>query len=170
MEAVPRLPMISFELKVSPENVQFGPQLKQYIANFYNEDPESYNTEISNLESLRCAAIRPTTDVAGCQLLKKYYCQLHFLKSRFPMQSASIYFSWKDSYSNMPCSVPDIRFELMCILHNIGALHTQLGAADSRTSPDGLKMACTHFQCAAWAFQVLALVSFAPFNSFFGRP
>jgi tyrosine-protein phosphatase non-receptor type 23 len=71
------------------------------------------------------------------------------------MQSASIYFSWKDSYSNMPCSVPDIRFELMCILHNIGALHTQLGAADSRTSPDGLKMACTHFQCAAWAFQTM---------------
>ncbi|RZC41776.1 tyrosine-protein phosphatase non-receptor type 23 [Asbolus verrucosus] len=158
MEAVPRLPMISFELKISPENVQFGPQLKQYIANFYNEDPESYNTEISNLEALRSAATRPTIDVAGCQLLKKYYCQLHFLKSRFPMgelQAAAVYFSWKDSYSNMPCSVPDIRFELMCILYNIGALHTQLGASDSRNSPDGLKMACTHFQCAAWAFQTV---------------
>lgn len=69
-------------------------------------------------------------------------------------QAAAVNFSWKDSYSSMPCSVPDIRFELMCILYNIGALHTHLGALDSRTSPDGLKMACTHFQCAAWAFQV----------------
>ncbi|XP_044266202.1 tyrosine-protein phosphatase non-receptor type 23 [Tribolium madens] len=158
MEAVPRLPMISFELKTSPENAQFGPQLKQYIATFYNEDPASYNSEISNLEALRAAAIRPTIDVAGCQLLKKYYCQLHFLKSRFPMyegQAAAVYFSWKDNYTGMPCNIPDIRFELMCILYNIGALHTQLGALDSRTSADGLKMACTHFQCAAWAFQTV---------------
>lgn len=48
----------------------------------------------------------------------------------------------------------DIRFELMCVLFNIGALHTQLGATDLRSSPEGMKMACTHFQCAAWAFQV----------------
>ncbi|EFA03751.2 tyrosine-protein phosphatase non-receptor type 23 [Tribolium castaneum] len=158
MEAVPRLPMISFELKTSPENAQFGPQLKQYIATFYNEDPESYSSEISNLESLRAAAIRPTIDVAGCQLLKKYYCQLHFLKSRFPMsegQAAAVYFTWKDNYTGMLCNIPDIRFELMCILYNIGALHTQLGALDCRSSADGLKMACTHFQCAAWAFQTV---------------
>lgn len=29
MEAVPRLPMIAFELKTSPEYVDFGPVLKQ---------------------------------------------------------------------------------------------------------------------------------------------
>lgn len=43
----------------------------------------------------------------------------------------------------------------MCILYNIGVLHTQLGAADKRSSPDGMKMACTHFQCAAWAFETV---------------
>lgn len=48
----------------------------------------------------------------------------------------------------------DIRFELMTIMYNIGALHTYLGANDSRSNPEGMKMACTHFQCAAWAFQV----------------
>lgn len=61
----------------------------------------------------------------------------------------------KDSHSNMICSVPDIDFEISCILYNIGALHSQLGAVDSRTNPDGMKMACTHFQCAVWAFQVM---------------
>mgnify|MGYP005983781753 CR=1 FL=1 len=131
--------------------------LFQYIASFYNEDPESYGTEINNLESLRSAALRAPIDVTGCQLLKKYYCQLHFLKSRFPMheyQAAAVFFSWKDNYTSLQCSVQDIRFEMMCILYNIGAVHTQLGALDSRATPDGLKMACTHFQCAAWAFQV----------------
>jgi len=29
MEAVPRMPMISFELKHSPEYVEFGPTLKK---------------------------------------------------------------------------------------------------------------------------------------------
>lgn len=130
----------------------------QYIAKFYNEDPESYTNEIYNLESLRESAVRPTTDVAGVQTLKKYYCQLHFLKSRFPMEDSQpvvVYFSWKNPLTNVACSVRDIRFEQMCILYNIGALHTQLGALESRNSPDGMKMACTHFQCAAWAFKTV---------------
>lgn len=46
---------------------------------------------------LRASAVRPSKDVNGVQLLKKYYCQLHFLKSRFPMeenQDAAVPFSW----------------------------------------------------------------------------
>lgn len=118
MEAVPRLPMISFDLNVSPETTSFGPKLKQvrlpqfyeylrcesssslpvqYITAFYHEDGETYITEIHSLEQLRAAAVRPTLDVAGCQNLKKYYCQLHFLKSRFPMeegQAVAVNFVW----------------------------------------------------------------------------
>lgn len=111
MEAVPRLPMINFELKTSTEKVTFGTRIKpvsvdrdgcsellflihlstrfisfQYIASFYHEDPESYNEQVHNLDALRGIATRPAIDVNGCQLLKKYYCQLHFLKSRFPME------------------------------------------------------------------------------------
>lgn len=57
-------------------------------------------------------------------------------------------------YVGMSFSVPDIRYEISSVLYNIGALHTQLGMSDTRTTEDGMKMACTHFQCAAWAFQV----------------
>lgn len=71
----------------------------------------------------------------------------------------------KDSYSNMVCSVPDIDFELMNILYNIGAIHSKLGSEDSRTTPEGMKMACTHFQCAAWAFQVKLLKAFYKISS-----
>ncbi|XP_018579784.1 tyrosine-protein phosphatase non-receptor type 23 isoform X2 [Anoplophora glabripennis] len=158
MEAAPRLPMFYFDLKVCTENTRFAPQLKQYIAAFYNEDPDSYLTEIHNLETLRSAAVRPSMDVNGVQLLKKYYCQLHFLKSRFPMeenQDAAVQFLWKDNQTGMNCGGSDIRFELMVIMYNIGALHSYLGATDSRSNPDGMKMACTHFQCAAWAFQTV---------------
>ncbi|XP_076244270.1 tyrosine-protein phosphatase non-receptor type protein myopic [Calliopsis andreniformis] len=158
MEAVPRLPMISFQLKVSPEPTTFGPKLKQYIRDFYNEDAESYTNEIHQLESLRAMAIRPPVDMAGCLLLKKYYCQLHFLQSRFPMGkdgAAAVTFTWRDTYANMVCSLANIRFEIISILYNIGSMHTQLGARTERTSTDGMKMACAHFQCAAWAFEHL---------------
>lgn len=158
MEAVPRLPMISFQLKVSPEPTTFGPKLKQYIRDFYNKDPGTFAHEIHQLESLRAVAIRPPIDVAGCSLLKRYYCQLHFLQSRFPMGkdgAAAITFTWRDTYANMVCSLANIRFEIISILYNIGAMHTQLGALTERTSADGMKMACAHFQCAAWAFEHL---------------
>ncbi|XP_012225664.1 tyrosine-protein phosphatase non-receptor type 23 [Linepithema humile] len=158
MEAVPRLPMIWFQVKVSPEPTTFGPKLKQYIRDFYNEDPESYNNEIHQLESLRSMAVRPPVDMAGCVLLKKYYCQLHFLQSRFPMGKdgpAAVTFTWRDTYANMVCSLANIRFEMISILYNIGAIHSQLGARTERNSADGMKMACTHFQCAAWAFEHL---------------
>ncbi|XP_070163864.1 tyrosine-protein phosphatase non-receptor type 23 [Polyergus mexicanus] len=158
MEAVPRLPMIWFQVKVSPEPTTFGPKLKQYIRDFYNEDPESYNNEIHQLESLRSMAVRPPVDMAGCVLLKKYYSQLHFLQSRFPMNKdgpAAVTFTWRDTYANMVCSLANIRFEMISILYNIGAIHSQLGARTERNSGDGMKMACSHFQCAAWAFEHL---------------
>lgn len=150
--------MISFQLKVSPEPTTFGPKLKQYIRDFYNKDPATFTHEIHQLESLRAVAIRPPIDVAGCSLLKRYYCQLHFLQSRFPMGkdgAAAITFTWRDTYANMVCSLANIRFEIISILYNIGAMHTQLGALTERTSADGMKMACAHFQCAAWAFEHL---------------
>lgn len=55
----------------------------------------------------------------------------------------------------MSCSLADVKFEMACILYNIGALHTMLGSSEPRTSPDSLKSACIHYQNAAWAFQHL---------------
>ena len=55
----------------------------------------------------------------------------------------------------MVYSTNDIKHEMACILFNIGALHTNLGAMDNRQTSDGMKMSCSHFQCAAWAFQQL---------------
>ncbi|KAG8230659.1 hypothetical protein J437_LFUL010678 [Ladona fulva] len=158
MEAVPRLPMLSFEPKISTEPAEFGPKIKQYIRDFYHEDPESYSKEIKDLTALRAQAVRGPRDVTGCSALKQYYCQLHSLQSRFPMMedgAAAVNFSWLDSFSGVVYSGSDIRYEMGCVLFNIGALHSVLGAADSRTSADGMKMSCTHFQCAAWAFQHL---------------
>lgn len=46
----------------------------------------------------------------------------------------------------------DLRYEQAAVLFNIATAHTQTGASVTRGDVDGMKLACTHFQCAAWAF------------------
>lgn len=64
----------------------------------------------------------------------------------------------------------DIGFEMRCVLYNIGAAHSRLAASQDRSPlttfsesttekmeappSTALKVACTHLQCAAWAFEV----------------
>ncbi|CAG2068965.1 unnamed protein product, partial [Timema podura] len=67
--------------------------------------------------------------------------------------AAAVPFTWRDTYANMVCTLADIRFEMVSVLYNIGAVHSYAGASESRETADGMKLACTHFQCAAWAFQ-----------------
>jgi hypothetical protein len=61
MEAVPRLPMISFELKVSPENVQFGPQLKQVTVANYSQRHTFYPHTFSISQIFITKIPSPTT-------------------------------------------------------------------------------------------------------------
>ena len=83
MEACPKLPMIHFDLKFSPDNGDFAHRLKQLIYDRYREDPNGFAKEISELETLRAnACIRPTQDFAGVSNVKRYYSQLQFLKNR----------------------------------------------------------------------------------------
>lgn len=56
-------------------------------------------------------------------------------------------------YSQREIVHTDIRFELASIMYNIGAMHSYLGCIDKRSHDEGIKISCTHFQYAAWAFQ-----------------
>ncbi|KAM8708760.1 hypothetical protein ACLKA7_015689 [Drosophila subpalustris] len=154
MEAVPRLHMLWFALKSSPEGTSFM-ALKKYIAEFYHEDAEAYSKEVHALETLRNQAMRTTKD--GAPIMKRYYCQLHALQNRFPqLAERSIFtFTWKDLYHSTVHEVNDLRFERAAVLFNIAASHTQSGASVTRGDSDGMKMACTHFQAAAWAYNEL---------------
>lgn len=79
-------------------SIQFVILSLQYIQLGYHEDPEKYSLEIHNLESLRAMAVHPQHNVDGVSILKKYFCQLTFLRSRFPLTRDGgpirINFSW----------------------------------------------------------------------------
>lgn len=90
-----------------------------------------------------------------CTLLKRYFCQLESLLNRFPKlrdKKVIFQFTWKSLYNNKVHDYNDIGYEQAAVLYNIAAAHTQVGAEVDRTDIDGMKLACTHFQCAAWAF------------------
>lgn len=137
---------------------EFGLSLKRHIRDHYQESPEAYNEEIRSLETLRRSAVAPSRDYSGSSCVRRYYGQLHLLQARFPMMeggSAAVSFSWTDSITGKSSSAADIRFEQASVLFNVGALHSQLGAHDTRGSEESNRVACTHFQCAAGAFDTL---------------
>uniref|UniRef100_A0A673L4V5 Tyrosine-protein phosphatase non-receptor type 23-like n=1 Tax=Sinocyclocheilus rhinocerous TaxID=307959 RepID=A0A673L4V5_9TELE len=157
MEAVPRMPMIWLDLKEAGE-FQFSPTIKQFILKNYGEDPDNYNEQLKKLEQLRQSAVNVTRDFEGCSTLRKYFGQLHYLQSRVPLglgQEAAVPISWTEIFSGKTVTHEDICYEQACILYNLGALHSMLGAMDNRVSEEGMKVSCTHFQCSAGAFTYL---------------
>ena len=51
-----------------------------------------------------------------------------------------------DVYSGALFTFSDLHYEMSSVLYNIGALHSVLGSREDRSSSEGMKMACTHFQ------------------------
>ncbi|XP_053569676.1 tyrosine-protein phosphatase non-receptor type 23 [Bombina bombina] len=157
MEAVPRMPMIWLDLK-EPGEFGFNQAVKQFVLKNYSENPENYNDELKKLEQLRQSAVNVPRDFEGCSVLRKYFGQLHYLQSRIPMgfeQEAAVPISWTEIFSGKTVTHKDIKYEQACVLYNLGALHSMLGAMDKRVSEEGMKVSCTHFQCAAGAFAYL---------------
>uniref|UniRef100_A0A8C5LHG3 Tyrosine-protein phosphatase non-receptor type 23 n=1 Tax=Jaculus jaculus TaxID=51337 RepID=A0A8C5LHG3_JACJA len=157
MEAVPRMPMIWLDLKEAGD-FHFQAAVKKSVLKNYGENPEAYNEELKKLELLRQNAVRVPRDFEGCSVLRKYLGQLHYLQSRVPMgsgQEAAVPVTWTEIFSGKSVAHEDIKYEQACILYNLGALHSMLGAMDKRVSEEGMKVSCTHFQCAAGAFAYL---------------
>lgn len=131
--------------------------LGQFIAECYQEDPDTFSKEIHELETLRSAAYCASIDEQGYNLIKRYYCQLHSLQNRFPLDDDPnvTTFTWRDVYSSNVTQSTDLRHDMAVVLYNYGALHTQLAASAARETEDEMKLACTHFQRAAWAFETV---------------
>ncbi|XP_023579720.1 rhophilin-1 isoform X2 [Octodon degus] len=144
------VPMIPLGLKETKE-LDWATSLKELISGHFGEDDATYETEIMELESLRQAMRTPSRDEAGLQLLEAYYSQLCFLDMRFfsSARSPGLLFQWYDSLTGVPAQQRALAFEKGSVLFNIGALHTQIGACQDRSCPEGAHRAAQAFQRAA---------------------
>nr|XP_045616820.1 uncharacterized protein LOC123769625 [Procambarus clarkii] len=128
-----------------------------FILEHYSEEPDKYDEAISEFMDLRGAMRTPERDESGVALLFEYFNQLYFIDRRFfpPDRSLGIYFEWYDSLTGTPSCQRTVAFEKACVLFNLGALYTQLGARHDRTSAAGLDAAVNNFLRAAGMFRYL---------------
>lgn len=96
------------------------------------------------------------------EFIQKYYDQLVLLHNKLPQ--ASVPFKWRDAFekgglfSSSSLTVSTLNFEKVCIMFNIGALMSTLGAyycKEGAFNDNSLKQAIKHFQGAAGAYQAL---------------
>lgn len=70
-------------------------------------------------------------------------------------KTAFFFFFRYDSLTGTPSCQRTVAFEKACVLFNLGALYTQLGARHDRTSAAGLDAAVNNFLRAAGMFRYL---------------
>uniref|UniRef100_A0A8C3WGC0 Rhophilin Rho GTPase binding protein 1 n=1 Tax=Catagonus wagneri TaxID=51154 RepID=A0A8C3WGC0_9CETA len=149
---VPMIPLGLKETSGAPV-----PPNQELISERFGEDGASYEAEVRELEDLRQATRTPSRSEAGLELLAAYYRQLCFLEARFasPARSLGPLFHWYDSLTGVPAQQRALAFEKGSVLFNIGALHTQIGARQDRSSPQGTSHAMEAFRRAAGVFSLL---------------
>ncbi|KAL4635333.1 rhophilin-1 [Arapaima gigas] len=150
------VPMIPLGLKETKE-VDLSVALKDFICEHYGEDGSRYENEIRELADLRQAMRTPSRSEAGVELLMEYYNQLFYLEQRFfPVsKTLGVYFHWYDSLTGVPSCQRALAFEKGSVLFNMGALYTQIGARQDRSTTEGIASAIDAFQRAAGAFSYL---------------
>uniref|UniRef100_UPI00398E99B9 rhophilin-1 isoform X2 n=1 Tax=Pristiophorus japonicus TaxID=55135 RepID=UPI00398E99B9 len=150
------VPMIPLGLKETKE-IELMMPLKDLIEEHYNEAGCKYEKELKELMDLRQAMRTPTRNDAGIELLMEYYNQLYFIDNRFfpPNKNMGIYFHWYDSLTGVPSYQRALAFEKGSVLFNIGALYTQIGARQDRTTKEGINHAIDAFQKAAGSLNYL---------------
>uniref|UniRef100_A0A1L8DN36 Putative signal transduction protein n=2 Tax=Nyssomyia neivai TaxID=330878 RepID=A0A1L8DN36_9DIPT len=148
------IPMIPLGLKETKE-VNFMEPLSDFILEHYSEDSSCYEDAIADITDTRQAARTPTRDTTGVSLLFRYYNLLYYVERRFFPQDRSlgVYFEWYDSLTGVPSCQRTVAFEKACILFNLGAIYTQIGARQDRCSEKGLDAAVDSFLRAAGVFK-----------------
>jgi len=124
--------------------------------------PSSGDTEsLTELQSLRNKMVLNVKNKnysdAALRDMENYFDQIGNLESKIPFNQVKIYFKWLDSFDKgswITGSVPytmstNLLFEKACVLYNIAALATQIGATQDLRSEESMKKAVRLYQQAA---------------------
>ncbi|XP_055618282.1 rhophilin-2 isoform X2 [Toxorhynchites rutilus septentrionalis] len=148
------IPMIPLGLKETKE-VNFMEPFSDFILEHYSENSTVFEDAIADITDTRQAAKTPSRDAQGVALLFRYYNLLYYVERRFfpPDRSLGVYFEWYDSLTGVPSCQRTVAFEKACILFNLAAIYTQIGAKQDRSSENGLDAAVDNFLRAAGVFR-----------------
>ncbi|KAG2231674.1 hypothetical protein INT48_005157 [Thamnidium elegans] len=139
------------------ERIIWTPYLREYISNGYAEHPDLYTDDFRVLDELRNDCIYMETNEKALNRLIKYYAQLVFISAKFPID-VGIEFPWYLAFqadAQRPVLHRNMNYEKACVLYSIGAVYSQLGNAENKSTTEGVKRACNYFQNSAGCFQHL---------------
>ncbi|CAG8441901.1 126_t:CDS:10 [Dentiscutata heterogama] len=139
------------------ERIALKTTLRDYISYSYDEHPDIYTDDLRILDELRTDCLNLEVHQNALYRLLKYYGQLVFIGSKFPID-VGIEFPWYSAFPNnekKPVSHKNFYYERACVLFNIGAMYSKLGVSESRLTPEGVKRACQYFQNSAGCFKHL---------------
>ena len=144
------LKVLSVPLKVVGEVDLVKPLMALLKQKAYHQ---SISSSLGSLQALRnrmVAAIKSgeVTDSA-LEAMQSYYDQLGCLETKIPFSQAKIYFKWLDSFDkgswisgNVQYTMStNLLFEKACVLYNIAAMATQIGAIQDLHSEDSMRKA-----------------------------
>ncbi|CAO3587926.1 unnamed protein product [Absidia cylindrospora] len=148
--------MLACEVKRT-EKLTWTPYLREYISNGYAEHPDLYTDDFRLLDELRNDCIYVESNEKALNRLIKYYAQLVFIGSKFPID-IGIEFPWYLTFSaetSQAVSHRNMIYEKACVLYSVGSMYSQLGNSENRLSAEGVKRACNHFKSSAGCFKHL---------------
>lgn len=148
-----QLASIVWPVRTPKDHASYLNEFAVHIRNKFNEpSPNKYARELNEFSNLRNIALSTLSESSlrdnnSLKALKKYYCQLVTMLSRFKDSGAE--FSWKDSFGRGSTD-GNLEFELNNIMYNIAAIHNEIGAKIPKNAESPTKEACLHFDGALW--------------------
>jgi len=158
--------LLSVPLKQTGD-VDLVKPLKSVISSSRSINSNDTNSlaELQNLRNRMVAVIKnQEVSEAALESLQNYFDQIGNLELKIPFNKTKIYFKWLDAFDkgswfggNIPYTMStNLLYEKACVLFNIAALCTQIGAAQDLSVEEGMKKAVKLFQVAAGIFSAVS--------------
>ncbi|KAI0649086.1 BRO1-domain-containing protein [Trametes meyenii] len=131
--------------------------VRDYILSHYiDTHPDAYRWDVSHWEKLRAAATSGGVHIDRVSALISYHAQLVFILTKLPPDiGLEIPYAPAFDSDSLPHSLKNLVYERASLLYNLAALYSQLGSAEDRSTPQGLKQAIKFYQSAAGTLNYL---------------
>ncbi|EIW57583.1 BRO1-domain-containing protein [Trametes versicolor FP-101664 SS1] len=131
--------------------------VRDYILSHHHDThPDAYRWDIGHWEKLRAEATSGGVHVDRVGTLLSYHAQLVFILTKLPPDiGLEIPYATAFDGSTLPQTLTNLVYERAAVLYNLAALYSQLGSAEDRSTPQGLKQAIKFYQNAAGALNYL---------------
>ncbi|KAI0707335.1 BRO1-domain-containing protein [Earliella scabrosa] len=132
--------------------------VREYIlAHYTDTHPDAYRWDIGHWEKLRADAMSTVVHHDRVKALISYHAQLVFILTKLPPDiGLEIPYAPVFDSSALPDTYRNLLYERAGVLFNLAAMYSQLGSAEDRSTPEGLKQAIKFYQSAAGTFNHLA--------------